>query len=386
MVSMNKPDQKSNKIFRHNIKWLLSSDIRIKKGPNKGALYGWRNFNPVSFPFIYSEITGYGITAYLYIYSELRNANALQAAKDCSEWIIKNMKSYMLVARPRGSVRSEQTSNLYYAFDNGMIIIGLLHLYKMTLDANLLEMAKRMGEKIIRHFFDGTKLTARLDESYNPIVETINDGIVKWSTISGSYHSKLSIGLLELSRLTKNKLFKQVSNSICNYAISLQKSNGQFMTNPESDITYLHPHLYSCEGLIYSGLNQSIHSHYSAGLKGIKWAMEQTPSSANGGLRSNTGPDSVEQSDCTAQLLRLLILCRQQLEKFVDNSELDNVINKLHLQLFDFYIPSGHDQGGMRYQLNLDTACSWCTMFSMQALHLWKIRDSEKQKWIEYFV
>ena len=151
---MIKTDQKSKKIFHHNIKWLLSSDIRLKTGPNKGALYAWKNFNPVSFPFIYSEITGYGITAYLWIYSELRKANALKAAKDCSEWIIKNMKSYMLVARPSGSFGTDHTSNLYYAFDNGMIIIGLLNLYKITLDANLLKMAKRMGDKLIKHFFD----------------------------------------------------------------------------------------------------------------------------------------------------------------------------------------------------------------------------------------
>ena len=376
---------KSNQILNHNINWLLTSDIRIKNGYNKGGLYGWKNLNPVSFPFIYSEITGYGITSFLWIYSEFSNVAALQAAKECSEWIVKNMKSYMLVARPPGPVKSDKISNLYYAFDNGMIIIGLLNLYKMTNEPNLLEIVDHMAEKLVKLFFDGNKLTARLDEAYKPVKET-NNGIIKWSTVSGSYQSKLSIGLLELSTLTNNKLYKRVSDSICNYGISLQKPNGQFITNPDTNITYLHPHLYSCEGLIYSGLSQSNHSHYSAGLKGIIWAMNQTLAGAKGGVPASTEKDSVEQSDCTAQLLRLLILCRSQLKKNIDSSQLDNAINRLHLRLLDFCIPTGEDQGGMRYHLDLDSICSWCTMFSMQALALWRIRYSDKLAWMDYFV
>ena len=100
MIRMNKAHQRSNKIFRNNVKWLLSSDIRIKSGKNRGALYGWKNLNPVSFPFIYSEITGYAITAFSWIYSSLHNTAALQAAEESSEWIIKNMHSYLLFARP----------------------------------------------------------------------------------------------------------------------------------------------------------------------------------------------------------------------------------------------------------------------------------------------
>lgn len=383
---MNDIYQKSNKIFSNNIAWLLSSDIRIKNGQNKGALYGWKNLNPVSFPFIYSEITGYSITSFLWIYSRLGNIHALQAAKDASQWIIKNMRSNMLVARPSASDKSDETNDLYYAFDNGMIMIGLLNLHKITLDSEILKFADNMGKTIVERFFDGSKLIARLDHQYNALKEDKNDGLVKWSTISGSFHSKLSIGLLELSRLTHNNLYKEVSDSICNYAISLQKSSGQFITNSDSDISYLHPHLYSCEGLIYSGLSQSIENHYSAGLKGIIWAMNQSLTSANGGLRANTGKDSTEQSDCTAQLLRLLILCRSQLQKNIDVHQLDNVINKLHSRLLDFYTVDGEDQGGFRYHLDLDSICSWCTMFSIQALYLWEMGNSETIKWIEYFV
>ena len=136
--------QKSNKICHDNITWLLTSDIRIKNGQNKGALYGWKNLNPPSFPFIYSEITGYSITSFSWIFSEFGNPQALEAAKEASDWIIRNMQLNLLVARPLARDEEQKDlSNLFYSFDNGMIIIGLLNLYRITKDATILLLAEK---------------------------------------------------------------------------------------------------------------------------------------------------------------------------------------------------------------------------------------------------
>jgi hypothetical protein len=369
-----------------NMKWLLYSDIRIKSGSDKGALYGWKDLSSRSFPFIYSEITGYAITFFSWIASEFRNPDALRAAKDSSDWVAKNMQSYLVVAKPPGSLNQPNAlSNVYYSFDNGMIIIGLLNLHKITKDNSILKLAEKMTQALIERFFDGEKIIPRIDNSHNPVVKEDVDGIIKWSTISGPYHSKLSIGLFEISRLTNNPRYSQVSNSICDYALKLQGSKGQFRTNPGSDIVYLHPHLYACEGLVYSGLKQSNEDQYNAGLKGVKWAVDQLVASNVDALLRNTQEGSVEQSDCTAQLLRLLVLCRSSLTNFYTDSKLNNIIDRLHSRLLEFYIPAGEGQGAMKYQFALDTACSWCTMFSTQALNLWKKKNSAP-KWIDYFV
>jgi hypothetical protein len=242
-----------------------------------------------------------------------------------------------------------------------------------------------MTQALIEHFFDGEKLNPRIDNSYYPIGKENCDGIVKWSTIPGAYHCKLSIGLLELSKLTDTPTYAQVSNSLCDYAKKLQRSNGQFITNPGSDIVFLHPHLYACEGLIYSGLTQNSDSHYMAGLNGVRWAMDRIDAGKDGGLIRSTGKESIEQSDCTAQLLRLLLLCRSKLSKSLNVSDLDVVIDRLHSRLLAFYISTGDAKGAMRYQFALDSACSWCTMFSMQALRLWSMKKSDTP-WIDYFV
>jgi hypothetical protein len=57
-------------------------------------MYGWKNLNPNSYPFIYNEIVGYSITAFTWIHTELGEIAALKAAYDASEWIIKNMEIY----------------------------------------------------------------------------------------------------------------------------------------------------------------------------------------------------------------------------------------------------------------------------------------------------
>jgi len=377
--------QKSHKILCDNITWLLSSDIRIRDGRNKGALYGWKNLNPPSFPFIYSEITGYAITYFSWIASKFGNAKALEAAKDASDWIIRNMQSNLLIARPPAiENESNNLSNLLYSFDNSMILIGVLSLYKLTKKDHLLELAEKMARVLIDRFFDGEKLIPRLDKNFKPTEPTEDGGLVKWSTIPGAYHCKISLGLLELSKLTDNQKYKGISDSLCCYAKRLQKSDGQFTTNPGSDIVYLHPHLYACEGLIYSGLSQSNEGDYTSGLNGIKWAMRQI-SSSTGGLPSYTGDEQVEQSDCTAQLLRLLILCQSELEKSFNKTEFSNTVEKLHLRLLDFYIPAGVAKGAMKYQLTKDTACSWCTMFSTQALNMWESKESPST-WLDFFV
>src|ERR671923_1079371 len=128
---------RSHQIFSSNIRWLLYSDIRIKRGLDIGAMYGWKNLNPTSYPFIYNEIVGYSITAFSWIYSELGQTAALDAAKDASYWVIKNIERYgNLLPAGRREVdtfnQKGDLSNLIYAFDNGMIMAGFFKIPKIT--------------------------------------------------------------------------------------------------------------------------------------------------------------------------------------------------------------------------------------------------------------
>jgi hypothetical protein len=389
----------SNQILNDTVRWLLYSGIRIKNGSNRGAVYGWKNLKPPSYPFIYSEITGYAITSYVFIYSELLNYEALSAAKDCAYWLIQNIfnnKPSTTSLLPAGIIEAPNfnqkgdLSNQIYAFDNGMVIIGLLNLYKVTKDQNFLKAAEKIAKSLVDVFFDGSKLVAVLDREYNTISSDSfkdNHGI-KWSSVSGPYHSKLSLCLLELSSLTNNNYCADISDSICKFALKFQRSDGRFVTNPDQEnVTFLHPHLYACEGLVYAGIRCSNDDYLLSGIKGIVWAMNQMNLST-GGLPRNTAVGAPEQSDCMAQLLRLLIICELHIQEFLKSSEpVCNAIEELYRRLADFYIDEGNDKGGIRYQNGLDTACSWSTMFTMQALRIRAKRLKNKnKKWIDNYI
>jgi hypothetical protein len=384
---------RSEGIFCSNISWLLYSNIRIKTGPDRGAMYGWKNLNPTSYPSIYNEIVGYSITAFSWIYSELGQVAALDAAKNASRWIIKNIERYgnLLPAGRNEADTSSQKgdlSNLIYAFDNGMIMIGLLNLHKLTEDLRFLNYAEAIAKAIIERFYEGSRMRAVVYRNFKSI-DSNQAKEIKWSMIPGAYHAKLALGLLELADLTGEDLYRKVSCSICNSLKTSQRSDGSFVTNPDTAATYLHPHLYACEGLIFSGLKDCNRDHLTMGLNGIKWAIKIMLS--NGGiLPRSTLEKDVDQSDCVSQLLRLLILCRHQLVEEIGFSEqsLDKVIEKLHLRLLDFNIQLGQDKGAMKYQIGMASACSWCTMFSMQALGLWNRRRKgyEKLTWINFYI
>jgi hypothetical protein len=400
---INKLQTNSNQIISDSVRWLLYSGIRIKNGSNRGAVYGWKNLNPPSYPFIYSEITGYAITSYVYIYSELLNNEALAAAKDCANWLIQNTsnnKPSTTSLLPTGIIevsdfnQKGDLSNQIYAFDNGMVVIGLLNLYKITKDQNLLKVAEKIVKLLADVYFDGSKVIAVLDRSGNTISsDSFRDNYgIKWSSVSGPYHSKLSLCLLELSSLTNNNYYAAMSDSLCKFALKFQRSDGRFVTNPDQEnITFLHPHLYACEGLVYAGIRCSNNDYLLAGIKGVIWAMNQINLST-GGLPRNTAVGAPEQSDCMAQLLRLLIICNSRIQEFTNNCDaVLSAIEKIHKRLVAFYISEGPDKGGIRYQNSLDTACSWCTMFTMQALTLWtkRLEFEEKNndtKWIDNYI
>lgn len=382
--------KRSEEVLHYNVEWLLNSGINIKNGGDKGALYGWKYLDPPSYPFVYSEITGYAISCFLWIYTNFGRPEALDAAKVSAEWIIKNMNSeFLLVAGHRKQanfVEKGDLSNRIYLFDNAMVIIGLLNLYKINREKRLLQLACKMADSLINYFIKGSSISLVLvDNLYRPT----ESGEKKWSTSPGPYLSKLSLGFLELSNRTNDMRYTTISDSICEHAISLQRPDGRFETIPQTKITYLHPHLYACEGLIYSGIIHSNKKYLKSGLKGIIWAAQQVNS--KGGLPRDNSTGSVEQSDAMCQLLRLLIICHSNLPEQLGESLLANIIDNLHSRILDFCIMSSNiDRGGVKYQIGLETSCSWCAMFCMQALGLWQANTkgllNDNSRWIEFFV
>jgi hypothetical protein len=339
-------------------------------GEDRGALYGWKDLSPSGYPFLYSEITGYAMTFFSWVYKELRNPEALIASEYAAEWINNNLHSGLVVAGKLANRRFQMKGDLenqIYSFDNGMIIAGLANLYSISSQVKILNLAKMIADALINIFFDGSKMIALMDKSFI----RLGYGKGKWSTESGSYHSKIAFGLLKLYRILGDSNYRKVTESICDYSLGLQRPDGRFMTNTtEPAVTYLHPHLYSCEGLLYAGLILQNKDYISSSIRGIQWAMKLLDAMKI--LPWNTKETEVGQSDIVAQLLRLLLICHSGNEIRLDGPSVEQKIESLVAHLANFYIIEGQDTGAVLYRKSTHVAaCTWATMFSAQALAYW---------------
>jgi hypothetical protein len=89
-----------------------------------------------------------------------------------------------------------------YAFDNGIVMIGLLNLYRITSDDRILMAADTIAAALVKKFFNNSKRRlefALLDTSFRPS----DHGTEKWFTVPGPYHSKLSIGVPGIIKISQ---------------------------------------------------------------------------------------------------------------------------------------------------------------------------------------
>lgn len=371
--------------------WLLNSDIRIKEGDDCGGFFGWKNIEAADkaskYPFIYNEVIGYSLSCFSYLYAETKKIEYIQSMRQAIEYVKKNITKDNLLNtgkrkdkdfREKGAIE-----NQIYFFDNGIILAGLLNYYKVTRDQEVFKMAEELANALIKYFFKNNQIhSALLDINLSPS----KYGLEKWSTRIGSYHAKLGMGFIDLYNITGNKTYLKICDNLCELAINMQNTDGSFLNNlGKNNQIYLHPHLYTCEGLTYVGSLKNDRKLLITGLKGIEWALSNM--TITGGVpRSNI--DRIDQADCTSQLLRLLLLYGKELEVYlkVPNDKIESAIDTLHNRIEIFFIES---EKAIKYNDHSNFACTWCSMFTLQALVLWTKRNNNNgvhHSKIEFFV
>ena len=339
-------------------------------------MYGWKQLDAADhahkFPFIYNEIVGYSLSCYSFLYERTHEDDCLSAAHDAFLYLENEIKNnntskskYLLSAGKRLSkdfLAKGMMEDQFYAFDNGMIISGLVNYYNISKNKDSLNTAIKIANSLIDNFFveDNIKYSL-LNAQMNPFINHSE----KWSFSVGPYLSKLVIGYYHLFQITNDNLYLKTGNSLCKLALDMQMSDGRILNDSKTDkIIFLHPHLYACEGLLLFGKLYNDNHYLNAGLKGLEWAISQM--TLNGRVPRSTA-DFIEQSDCTAQLLRLLTIFSHDLHhcRGFSKKKITNLMNTIVEGLKGFFIES---EGAFRYDLLSNFACTWCNMFGLQAL------------------
>lgn len=356
--------------------WILNSGIQIADGPNIGGFNSWFDMKENSYSYVYSEITGYGITTLLHLGNYFDDAEYLDKAALAADWLIAKAGHPCGGVRTRDYYKESGGSRHYsfkrgniYAFDNGMVLYGMINLYKRTKDMKHLEFAGQIADFLIKNM---VKPDGLLWAVFDTETGKKTDESDKWSTQSGSYHAKLAMAFTDLFEVTGDAIYKETALNLCGASLSFQEASGRFITSRSEGSTHLHPHSYSAEGLLYAGAYFDKEEFIESAERAVKWALDsQMP---DGGLpKKYDGKEFIPfyRSDILAQMLRLGTILR-------DEGRLgpgyDPVLEKLKDKLVSFqYSGEGDQSGGFFYGTDLEGTTrqhinSWCTMFALQAL------------------
>ncbi|MBF0252643.1 MAG: UDP-N-acetylglucosamine 2-epimerase (non-hydrolyzing) [Candidatus Omnitrophica bacterium] len=366
------------------MEWMRHSGIQNNSKSNliNGSINGVYDFDTKGYPFIYSEITGYGTSFFSDYYEDIHDTELLGKATAAADWIIQCAMQESGGVRTRQGLSDEYYEDKYafennslFTFDTGICLKGLMDLYKKTHNSRYLDAAVRMGRFII----SAQREQGGIHFAYNATAGRYEEEeLTHWSRQTGSYHAKIVGGLLDLYDITGENDYKACVENICDNSLKYQHEDGRFIVMKGTDRTELHPHCYTAEGLFEAGRRLQRADYLRASAKAMEWALSNQNN--NGGIAwaFNEGDHEgikAERSDGLAQVLRLsvrLLGIGEMEDKYIP------ALGRLVDRLMEFQIKEGSQKGGFVFGKKEDgwehfTCCSWSTMFAYEAIREYRI-------------
>lgn len=364
-------------------RWIVQSGIQIRdpRLPTWGAFNAWYDMDSKRHRYVYPEITGYGILTLLYLDDRRHDLRLLELARIAGDWAIQRAIHPCGGVRPRDFYEQSERDALFLAdrevivtFDSGIMIFALADLYEKTKSSSYLNASRQVADFVVDC---AQKKDGLLYACYDPQKLHWLDDPAKWSTQSGPYHAKLSMGLLRLHQLTNETKYRLATERLCEACLKLQLPNGRFVTYRREKATHLHPHLYAAEGMLYAGKALGDERLTRSASKAAQWALDQQV--ADGGIPCVVGfgrsgaVNQNQRSDTLAQALRLALLCHARGELPARSLK---KLPALMRRLLSFQNTRGPQAGGFLYGQEMNGVQRnhlnfWATAFALQALVLY---------------
>jgi hypothetical protein len=220
--------------------WLVHSGIQL---PNGGVARYFRadlqRNQRVS-----TEITGYAVSAFLFLYEVTREQEYLSHAHSAAYFLTR------IAWDPQNNVMpfEVEPAAFTYFFDCGIIVRGLLALWRVTRKRELLEVAAAIGESMARDF-------AREDGSYWPILalpdkRPLEMDASRWSRSAGCYQLKAALAWRELGEATGDSRFGERYDRALENALATHEAFLPGHSERHAVMDRLHAYLYFLEGLL----------------------------------------------------------------------------------------------------------------------------------------
>ncbi len=267
--------------------WFLGSGIQERSGGVARFYEAELQKNkPVS-----SEITGYTASTLVYLFTLTGDDVFLARARKTAAFLIDHAWDPKLQTFPyeHPSPSAESHHHAYF-FDCGIIIRGLLAVWRHTREYRLLEIAHTAAQGMLTDFYNG-------HDGYHPILALPAKEPLphaqQWSRSAGCYQLKAALAWLDISELTDDGPLKSAYFELLASALA---THGGFLpgATPHATMDRLHAYCYFLEALTPVLDRPDCAQAFSAALNAV---------SAN--LRE-IAPSFV-RSDVRAQLLRARI-------------------------------------------------------------------------------
>jgi hypothetical protein len=359
------------------IAWILrASQVQSEDPQLHGGFISWYDAETKSAAYVYSEISGYMLSLLSSLWERTGDEQLKASAVACGEWFLRTVHEPTGGYRclfPLSPTRFAFKQDLIYTFDCGVILSGLVNLYRITERPAFLAASVTLGDWLIGSM---QKESGGFYPVYDLQQQSRPENEAEWSLCSGSYHTKVAIGLMNLYDVTRAEKYRRSAIAACDFALGFQQPDGRFVSFPQEGGTNVHPHCYSAEGLWVVGSYLGRDDYLDASARAAAWVWSQQAPDGLVPRHYHEGqPLYSERVDILCQALRLGVIHRTegrlgpeidaQMERLVPIIERNQAVSQDPRAHGAFYF--GRQSNGEQ----TPHANCWVTQFAIQALVLY---------------
>ena len=234
---------RTNTLAERAGRWFLDSGIQESSG---GVARYYRSDLEANAS-VSTEITGYAVSALLYLDQHTAQPQYLEAALRGARFLANTAWDARLATFPfEHSKNGDQPRALAYFFDCGIIVRGLLAAWRVSKEDRLRDTAIAAGRSMAADF--------RSPDAIHPILALPNKHPLpyepRWSAMPGCYQLKSAMAWFELFETTGEMEFLRAYESAVEAALASEHDFLPGATSRELVMDRLHAYLYFLEGLL----------------------------------------------------------------------------------------------------------------------------------------
>ncbi len=387
--------------------WLTESGIihRDTEYSPYGPVKGGYLLDEEKYDHIYHETNGYAISCFVNLHRTTGDDKYIEHAKAIGDYLLSTLSGEDGEVSASAFVHSVSLPELrpvrkYFAFDNGMIVSGLLDLYEATREPKYY----MAGKSCMSWVMDSLQQSdGAFHSHYDAETSEIWHGGASFEKDRSILHAKLAMPLLKVWKHSQDKRFLESAVALLGWAKGLQADDGAFWSDEYKNMVFTHSHCYSIEGFLYAYFTTENEKYRHVVNRGINWlhGAQLRDGSMNYQYKNTRSIlDGLKDrlikrktSDATAQAVRLWLLADA-----IDNRDKYRTAAHRGIQFLSkmqFGGPDDHNLlGGLIYRQKKSIVgshiqpvlYSWCTQFAVQAFTMWLQMESGSlmRKSVEY--